>query len=53
MSDTEKRPYLQVFTVAKAISAALAPACHRIEVAGNGQVPVVVAAAWHLLTGIA
>lgn len=35
MSETIKRPYLQVFTVAKAISAALAPACHRIEVAGS------------------
>lgn len=35
MSDTEKRPYLVVYTVASAISQALAPACHRIEIAGS------------------
>lgn len=35
MSDTERRPYAQVLYVATAIANALAPACHRIEIAGS------------------
>lgn len=35
MSETPKRPYNQVNTVASTIVEALAPACHRIEIAGS------------------
>src|SRR5690349_5390941 len=35
MSDTEKRPYNQVMTVALNLVGALTPACHRIEIAGS------------------
>ena len=35
MSDTEKRPYVQVKKVADSLVEALSPACHRIEIAGS------------------
>lgn len=35
MSDTEKRPYAQVYAVACALVEALRPHCHRVEIAGS------------------
>lgn len=35
MSDTVKRPYLQMMTIARAVAENLQPACHRIEIAGS------------------
>lgn len=35
MSEVEKRPWLQMYTIAEAVVAKLRPACHRIEIAGS------------------
>lgn len=35
MSDTTKRPYTQVYAIAEQLKQRLAPACHRIELAGS------------------
>lgn len=35
MSDTERRPYAQVYRVATCLVEALRPHCHRIEIAGS------------------